>query len=124
MLHGMATRIVQRLPEKDRKAFLEVMSSKNIEEAANRITIDALVKHFTVGELKAMVAFYGSPEGQSAYKKFAPYMAEMMPQIQEEVKKAMTEAEKKQEPQEPQKPQAQPQPPGQKDGVKPPNEKK
>jgi hypothetical protein len=123
MLHGMATRVVQNLPEKDRKVFLEVMSSKNMEEAANRITLNALVKNFTVGELNAMVAFYGSPEGQSAYKKFAHYMGEMMPQIQQEVKKEMAEAEKQQAPQEPQKPKEQVKTPGQKDETKPPGKK-
>ena len=123
MLHGMATRVVQNLPEKDRKAFLEVMGSKNMEEASNRIMLNALVKNFTVGELNAMVAFYGSPEGQSAYKKFASYMGEMMPQIQQEVKKEMTEAQKQQEPLEPQPPKGQAQTSGQKDEIKPPSKK-
>ena len=34
-----------------------------------------------------MTAFYGSPEGQSASRKFGPYMMGVMPQIQQEVKK-------------------------------------
>ena len=41
-----------------------------------------------------MTAFYGSPEGKSAAKKFGPYMAGIMPQIQQEVKKAMDEKQK------------------------------
>ena len=94
MLQGLASRVSPNLPEKDRKAFLEVMSSADIETAASRITMEGLVKNFTVGELNAMTAFYGSPEGQSAYKKFGPYMAGIMPQIQQEVKKAMEEKQK------------------------------
>ena len=94
MLQGLATRVAPNLPEKDRTAFVEVMNSADLEKAASRITMEGLVKNFTVGELNAMTAFYGSPEGQSAAKKFGPYMAGIMPQIQQEVKKAMDEKQK------------------------------
>lgn len=117
MLHEVANRVAPTLPEKNRKIFMEVMNSPGIEQAADRITLDGLVKYFTVDELNAMVAFYGSPIGKSAYKKFAPYMGEIMPQIQQEVRKAVAETDKRQEPKEPQtlKPQAEsPQQPEQK----------
>jgi len=94
MLQGLATRIAPNLPEKDRAAFVEVMNSADLEKAASRITMEGLVKNFTVGELTAMTTFYGSPDGQSASKKFGPYMAGIMPQIQQEVKKAMDEKQK------------------------------
>jgi hypothetical protein len=89
MLQSLATRVAPNLPEKDRKAFVDIMQSPDLEAAADRITLEGLVKNFTVGELNAMTAFYGSPEGQSAAKKFGPYMMGVMPQIQQEVKKAM-----------------------------------
>lgn len=111
MLQGMANRVVARLPETNRKAFMDVMSSQDIEKAAYRFTLDSLVKHFTVDELNAMVAFYGSPAGQAAYKKFSPYMGEIMPQIQQEVKKALEEVQKQQGPKmPPMMPKAQPAP--------------
>jgi hypothetical protein len=94
MLESLATRVSPNLPEKDRKAFVEVMESADLEKAADRITLEGLVKNFTVGELNAMTAFYGSPEGKSAAKKFGPYMMGVMPQIQQEVKKAMDEKQK------------------------------
>lgn len=94
LLQGMAARFAPNLPEKDRAAFVEVMNSPDIEKAAIRITTEALVKNFTLGELNAMVAFYGSPEGKSAAQKFGPYMMGIMPQIQQEVKKAMDERQK------------------------------
>jgi hypothetical protein len=94
MLQGLATRVAPNLPEKDRAAFVEVMGGADLEKAASRITMEGLVKNFTVGELNAMTAFYGSPEGQSAAKKFGPYMAGVMPQIQQEIKKAMDEKQK------------------------------
>ena len=70
MLQSVANRVVPRLPEKDRKSFTDIMNSPAIEKSADRITLDGLVKHFTVGELNAMLAFYGSPDGQSAAKKY------------------------------------------------------
>jgi uncharacterized protein len=94
MLQSLATRVAPNLPEKDRKAFVEIMQSPDLEAAADRITLEGLVKNFTVGELDAMTAFYGSPDGQSAAKKFGPYMMGVMPQIQQEVKKAMDEKQK------------------------------
>jgi hypothetical protein len=96
MLQGLTSRVAPNMPEKDRKVFVEVMSSADMEKAASSIMMEGLVKNFTVGELNAMTTFYGSPEGQSAYKKFGPYMAGIMPQIQQEVKKAMEEKQKQQ----------------------------
>jgi hypothetical protein len=107
MLHEVANRVAPTLPEKNRKIFMDVMNSTGIEQTADRITLDGLVKYFTVDDLNAMVAFYGSPAGKSAYKKFSPYMGEIMPQIQQEVKKAVVEAQKQQEPKEPQAPKPQ-----------------
>jgi hypothetical protein len=119
MLQGVATRVEPNLPEKDRKVFMEVMNSQDIEKAAYRLTLDALVKHFTVAELNAMLAFYGSPDGQSASKKFDTYMRELIPQIQLEVKKAITMKEAQQQ----QEQKAQPAPPEQKEKKAPQGKK-
>jgi hypothetical protein len=123
MLQGVAKRVGPRLPEKDQKVFLEVMNSKNIEQRAYQIALDNLTKTFTVGELKAMVDFYGSPDGQCAFKKFGPYMSAVLPQIQQEVKTAVLAAEKPAEPKEAPKPTGQAQPAGQKDQKNPQNKK-
>jgi hypothetical protein len=96
MLEGLASRVAPNMPEKDRKAFLEVMSSPDLEKATSRIMEEGLAKNFTVSELTALTAFYGSPEGKSASKKFGPYMAGVMPQVQQEVKKGMEEKQKQQ----------------------------
>jgi hypothetical protein len=101
MLQSVAGRVVPRLPEQDRKSFTDIMNSPDIEKAAYRITLDGLVKHFTVGELNAMLVFYGSPDGQSAAKKYGSYLGEIMPQIQQEVKKAVEEVQKQQDPKKP-----------------------
>ncbi len=113
MLREVANRVGPKFPENEQQIFREVMASPAMEKVAYRITLEALVKDFTVGELKAMVDFFGSPEGHSAYKKFGTYMSETIPLIQQEVKKAMEEAPKQQ------KPPAQPAPPAQKVPNKP-----
>jgi hypothetical protein len=101
LLESVTKRVAPRLPEKDRKTFTDTMNSPDMEKTAYRITLDGLVKHFTVGELNAMLAFYGSPDGQAAAKKYGAYIGEIMPQIQTEVKKAIAAAEKQQEPEKP-----------------------
>jgi hypothetical protein len=113
LLHEVATRVAPTLAEKNRKVFVDVMNSPAMEQAAIKISLDGLVKYFTVDELNAMVAFYGSPTGKAAYKKFAPYMGEIMPQIQQEVRKAVAEANKEQEAKEPPTPKPQPEKPKQ-----------
>ena len=92
LLQGVASRVAPTLPEDNRKVFTEVINREDIQKAAYGIMLDSLVKNFTVAELNAMVAFYGSPEGQSAWKKFSPYMNEIMPPIQQEVRKAVAAA--------------------------------
>lgn len=114
MLRGIARREVHRFPEKERKAFMKIMESQDIEKETNRFMLDGLVKNFTVGELNAMVTFYASPEGQSALKKFGPFMAAVMPQIQMKVEKDLEETKKPTVSKEQLKPQAPPNPPGKK----------
>jgi hypothetical protein len=53
---------------------------------------DAMIKHFTTDELKALADFYGSPVGKSVMQKFGAYMAELMPTMQAEIVKAQAKA--------------------------------
>ncbi len=114
MLQGIAKREVHHFPEKDRKPFMEIMESPDFEKEVHHIMLDGLVKNFTVGELNAMVTFYASPEGQSALKKFGPFMASIMPQIQEKVKEGLAPTQKPTVTIEKLNPQAPPQPQGKK----------
>jgi hypothetical protein len=57
---------------------------------------EAMVKHFTADELKALADFYGSPVGKSAMNKIGVYTADIMPAIQAEILKAQAEAFKAQ----------------------------
>ncbi len=85
LLTEMSTKVVKMLPEKSQKVFLEVMQSKSLQDATYDITLKALVKHFTVIELKAMTAYYGSPEGKAIRKKYGDYLADVMPEVNKEV---------------------------------------
>lgn len=97
LMHAAADMAVKSIPEQDRKIFLAVMYSKPLEESMYRFELDKLVNNFTVGELQAMLTYYGSREGKSAQAKLGPLMMEIMTQLQQEVKKAV-EAAKKQQP--------------------------
>ncbi len=53
---------------------------RNVDGAAiDAIVRKALLKHFTEAELKAMAAFYTTPEGQSCMTKVGPFAAEVVP---------------------------------------------
>jgi hypothetical protein len=106
LLHGAADIAVKSFPEKDRKLFLEIMYSKALEEAIYRFQLDKMVNKFTVGELQAMVAYYGTAAGKSAQEKLGSLAMETMTQLQVEVKKALEAAKKT-----PLAPQPQPAPP-------------
>ena len=93
LLKSIAGNMVRRLPEPTRKPFLEAMTDPELDKATQTITMDGLVKHFTAGELNAMATFYGSPEGKSARTKFGPYMAEVMPLINDEVRKVFVKVQ-------------------------------
>ncbi len=110
LLHDMTTSFAGKLPEQVQKKFNEVMTSQAMKDSTYQITLKALVKHFTVNELKAMTAFYSSPEGKSIRQKMMPYMGEVMPQIYQEVAKAMKEAEPKAAPESKATPGPQPAP--------------
>ena len=106
MLKDLTSSFAGKLPEPMQKKFNEVMASQALKDSTYQITFKALVKHFTVNELKAMTAFYSSPEGKSIRQKMMPYMGEVMPQVYQEVAKTMKEAEPKAAPE----PKAQPAP--------------
>lgn len=70
-------------------AMMDVMFGAMDKQAMKEDTIKLMAKHFTVDELKALTAFYASPEGKSVMKKMPVYMSESMPIIQREVMKGM-----------------------------------
>lgn len=58
-------------------------------ETTRLTQIQMLVKHFTLEELEAMIAFYSAPAGQSAMKKMPLFVNEFMPSIHSTVMAAV-----------------------------------
>jgi len=72
---------------KQQKAHTNFMRNVDVD-ALDDIIRKALIKHFTEEELKAMVAFYSTPEGRSCMAKVAPFAAEVVPACAHEATKA------------------------------------
>ncbi|HAA75554.1 TPA: hypothetical protein DCE37_10565 [Candidatus Latescibacteria bacterium] len=91
MVADMAQNMSKNLPENRRQEFIDIMT-KNLDLVSLRKTmVDAMVKHFTAEDLKALADFYGSPIGKSAMKKYGGYMADVMPKLQQDVMRAFSE---------------------------------
>src|SRR5262249_46496403 len=88
LLQDATDHVALTLPPEKREAFRQLMMKHLDVGAFTKVLRDALVKHFTADELSALADFYGSPVGKSVNKKFGAYMAELMPEIQAEVKQA------------------------------------
>lgn len=74
-----------------RETMKQMTKRINLEE----ITINAIVKHFTVSEINAMAKFHSSPEGRAILKKMPAYAAEIMPVIMNIVPEAVKSVEEK-----------------------------
>ncbi|HEB76249.1 MAG TPA: DUF2059 domain-containing protein [Nitrospirae bacterium] len=79
----------QRVPKERRKEFMAYAKGLMRVETLEKVTLDSLVKTFTVEELNAMADFYGSPVGRSIMKKFGAYMSDVMPALQQEMIRAV-----------------------------------
>lgn len=88
LFEDMADKMAANLPPDQREQFKRVMTTQLDIPALTKAMIDAMVKHFTTDELKALADFYGSPVGKSAMQKFGAYMADIMPVLQAEIIKA------------------------------------
>ena len=92
MFEDMADKMAVNLPPAEHEKFKQLLTSQLDIAALTKAMADALVKHFTSEELKALADFYGSPVGKSAMQKFGAYMADLMPTMQSEIMKAQAKA--------------------------------
>jgi hypothetical protein len=88
LFEDMADKMAANLPPDQREQFKRMMTADLDIAALSKAMTDAMVKHFTTDELKALADFYGSPVGKSAMQKFGAYMADIMPALQAEIIKA------------------------------------
>jgi hypothetical protein len=75
LFEDMADKMAMNLPADQRQQFKRMMTADLDIAALTKAMTDAMVKHFTTEELKALADFYGSPVGKSAMQKFGAYMA-------------------------------------------------
>lgn len=88
LFDDMTDKMAANLPPEQRQQFKQMMTADLDIGALSKAMTDAMVKHFTTDELKALADFYGSPIGKSAMQKFGAYMADLMPIMQAEIMKA------------------------------------
>lgn len=94
LVAGTIDQVAAQLPEERREPFKKALRKViNVAHIEN-ITLETVVKHFTVKEINALTAFYSSPEGRSISRKFGAYLADVMPAIQQELEEALEEIEK------------------------------
>jgi tetratricopeptide (TPR) repeat protein len=89
--------MAQRIPPDKRDDFLRFTKNVNKSvtiELLEKVTIESLVKVFTVEELNALAEFYGSKVGRSVMNKFGVYTAEAMSAIQQEIMRRFQELER------------------------------
>lgn len=94
MMRDTIVESAKNLPENIRPSYVQWMTKTVRVEVLESTALASMAQHFTVKELKALAAFYGSPEGRSAMKKFGPYMADVMPVIQQEMLRAQQQLER------------------------------
>jgi hypothetical protein len=92
LFEDMADKMAANLPPADREKVKQTLTSQLDVAALTKAMTDAMIKHFTTEELKALADSYGSPVGKSAMQKFGAYMADLMPTIQTEIMKAQAKA--------------------------------
>jgi len=76
------------LPQKKEKAHANFMRNVDVAEV-DRIIREALLRHFSEAELKALVTFYSTPEGRACMAKLAPFAAEVVPACSHEANAAL-----------------------------------
>ena len=92
LFEDMADKMTANMPPSERESFKRNFTSALDIDALTKAMTDAIVKHFTAGEIAALADFYGSPVGKSAMSKFGAYMADLMPALQAEMVKAEAKA--------------------------------
>lgn len=90
MIQSLAEQMAPPGDVEMRRQFIEAATLHLDIEMVARIMREALVRVYTADELCALADFYSSPAGRSATRKMGHYLAEVMPRLQEEIRKAQS----------------------------------
>ena len=89
LLDDMTEKLAATVPENNREAFKSMLTKHFDLDALVAAEKQSLAKIFTVGELRAMIAYQSTPEGKSSMKKMGAYIADLMPTVQAELEKVL-----------------------------------
>jgi len=81
--------MAQRYPEDKRAVFTTRMMEVFDKKALTDISVKAMADTFTVAELKKMIDFHGSPEGNAISEKMPVYQGLVEPELVKKIDKAL-----------------------------------
>lgn len=85
-------RMANLLVAEERDDFMKYVQVRLSYDKLEELSIQTMAKIFTVPELKAMIAYYGSPEGKSADAKVPAYTAIIAPEVRKHLDAAVMDA--------------------------------
>lgn len=85
------TQVAQRLPETERKAFIDRMMSAIDAKKLEEVSVNAMASVFTLPELQKMLDYFSTPEAHSISDKMPIYQNMLQPEIVKMLDKAMME---------------------------------
>lgn len=88
-IHADIENYAQQIPEGDREDFMRYVALKINFDALEQLSITYTAEIYTVPEIKAMIAYYGSPDGQSAEAKGVLYGPKIAKDVQKEIDAAI-----------------------------------
>lgn len=88
-------RAAESLPPVERESFKKYFELSVDFDALEQKSITYTADIYTVPELKAMISYFGSPEGQSAEAKSGEYGEKLGGDVQKEIDKALMAAKYK-----------------------------
>lgn len=79
----------KRLPEKQREGYMRAIELSLDYDKIEQVSINEAAKVFTPAELKAMIGYFGSPEGRSAEQKMGVYSKKVVAEVQRGIDAAL-----------------------------------
>lgn len=80
------------LPEAEREEFMRFVQLRVDYDKIEELSIKTIAELYTVPELKAMIAYYGSQDGKTAEAKAASYTDKISPEITKVIDAALMDA--------------------------------
>lgn len=88
-IHADIENYAQQIPQGDRENFMRYVALKINFDALEQLSIAYTAEIYTATEMRAMIAYYGSPDGQSAEAKGALYGPKIAKDVQKEIDAAV-----------------------------------